>query len=106
MRRLIVPIIAALWVLSSGAQAEKCRPGGYDISIPAGYQHDKWVRSGRQDDVRFEYDDKLQALRGRPVHDWTSHAADAFRYLALTLDRRATNSGFYRRIDYPQHGVV
>jgi hypothetical protein len=40
------------------------------------------------------------------VHDWTSHAADAFRYLALTLDRRATLSGFYRRIDYPQQGVV
>jgi hypothetical protein len=33
-------------------------------------------------------------------------AADSFRYLALTLDRRATRSGFYRRIDYPQHGVV
>jgi phage terminase large subunit len=55
---------------------------------------------------RAEFDDKLQALRPRPVHDWTSHAADAFRYLALTLDRRATLSGFYRRIDYPQHGVV
>jgi hypothetical protein len=40
------------------------------------------------------------------VHDWTSHAADSFRYLALTLDRKATHSGFYRRIDYPQHGVV
>jgi hypothetical protein len=36
----------------------------------------------------------------------TSHAADAFRYLALTLDRRATLSGFYRHIEYPQHGVV
>jgi hypothetical protein len=46
------------------------------------------------------------ALRPRPVHDWTSHAADSFRYLALTLDRKATHSGFYRRIDYPQGGVV
>jgi phage terminase large subunit len=55
---------------------------------------------------RAEYDDKLQALRPRPVHDWTSHAADSFRYLALTLDRKATHSGFYRRIDYPQQGVV
>ena len=35
---------------------------------------------------RSEYDDKLQALKPRPVHDWTSHAADAFRYLAMTLD--------------------
>jgi hypothetical protein len=24
---------------------------------------------------RTEYDDKLQALRPRPVHDWASHAA-------------------------------
>jgi hypothetical protein len=56
MRKLIAPIVAALWVVSSGAQAERCRPGGYDISIPAGYQHDKWVRSGRQGDIRFEYD--------------------------------------------------
>jgi phage terminase large subunit len=28
---------------------------------------------------RAQYDDKLQALRPRPVHDWTSHAADSFR---------------------------
>jgi phage terminase large subunit len=35
---------------------------------------------------RSEFDDKLQALKPRPVHDWTSHAADAFRYLAMTLD--------------------
>jgi phage terminase large subunit len=55
---------------------------------------------------RAEYDDKLQALRPRAVHDWTSHAADAFRYLALTLDRKAAPAGFYRRIEYPQHGVV
>lgn len=38
---------------------------------------------------RAEYDDKLQTLRPRPVHDWTSHGADAFRYLAMTLDRVA-----------------
>lgn len=35
---------------------------------------------------RSEYDDKLQSLKPRPVHDWASHAADAFRYLAMTLD--------------------
>jgi hypothetical protein len=38
---------------------------------------------------------RLDLARGRCV-----------RYLALTLDRKATHSGFYRRIDYPQHGVV
>jgi phage terminase large subunit len=55
---------------------------------------------------RAEYDDRLQALRPRPVHDWTSHAADSFRYLALTLDRKAMQTGFYRRIEYSQVGVV
>ena len=35
---------------------------------------------------RSEFDDKLQSLKPRPVHDWASHGADAFRYLALTLD--------------------
>jgi phage terminase large subunit len=28
---------------------------------------------------RADYDDKLQALRPHPLHDWTSHAADSFR---------------------------
>jgi phage terminase large subunit len=40
---------------------------------------------------RAEFDEKLQALKPRPVHDWTSHAADAFRYLAMSLDQHATS---------------
>ena len=35
---------------------------------------------------RAEYDDKLQTLKPRPVHDWTSHPADSMRYLAMTLE--------------------
>lgn len=38
---------------------------------------------------RAEFDDKLQALKPRPVHDWASHAADAVRYLAMTIDQHA-----------------
>ena len=34
---------------------------------------------------RTDFDDKLKAFRPRPLHDWTSHAADAFRYLAQGL---------------------
>jgi len=55
---------------------------------------------------RAEYDDKLQALRPHPVHDWTSHAADSFRYLAMTLDGRSARSGFYRRIEYSRQGFA
>lgn len=35
---------------------------------------------------RSEFDDKLMALKPRPLHDWTSHGADAKRILAMTLD--------------------
>jgi hypothetical protein len=53
---------------------------------------------------RSEFDEKLQALKPRPVHDWTSHAADAFRYLAMTLENRP--SGFDRKIEYPNLGII
>lgn len=55
---------------------------------------------------RSEWDDKLQALKPRPVHDYTSHAADAMRYLAMTLDRYAVSAKFNRTIEYPQLGTV
>lgn len=55
---------------------------------------------------RAEFDDKLQALKPRPVHDWTSHAADAFRYLALSLDKWASNTGFNRKIEYQNLGIA
>lgn len=55
---------------------------------------------------RSEYDDKLQALKPRPVHDWASHAADAFRYLAMTLDTQIVNTGFNRPLNYPRMGVA
>src|SRR5262249_25618893 len=45
-------------------------------------------------------------LKPHPVHDWASHAADSFRYLALTLDARAARSGFHRRLEYAEQGVV
>ena len=53
---------------------------------------------------RSEFSSKLQALRPTPVHDWASHAADSFRYLAMTLDSTTDTSGFGRRIRYPNTG--
>ena len=32
-----------------------------------------------------EYDDEMKVFKNKPRHDWTSHAADAFRYLAIGL---------------------
>ena len=48
---------------------------------------------------RAEFDDKLQSLKPRPVHDWTSHAADAFRYLAMSLD---SLTGAVIRVEEPE----
>jgi phage terminase large subunit len=53
---------------------------------------------------RSEFDAKLQTLKPHPVHDWTSHAADSFRYLAMTLDSQIVNTGFNRPIIYPPQG--
>lgn len=32
---------------------------------------------------RTEWDDKARVFKDRPKHDWTSHAADSFRYMAI-----------------------
>jgi phage terminase large subunit len=55
---------------------------------------------------RADYDHTHRTLKPQPVHDWASHAADAFRYLAMTLDRRTVATGFNRRIEYAGTGVV
>lgn len=47
-----------------------------------------------------QWDDKLQEFKNQPVHDWSSHPADAFRYFAtgLTMPRqRSQKSEFMRR---------
>lgn len=36
---------------------------------------------------RRELNEKLGEFRSTPVHDWASHGADAFRYLAVAIDK-------------------
>lgn len=36
---------------------------------------------------RREYAEKLGQFKPTPLHDWASHGADAFRYLAMSVDR-------------------
>lgn len=38
---------------------------------------------------RAEYDEKTRAFKDNPRHDWTSHSADAFRYLAMAWKEMA-----------------
>ena len=51
---------------------------------------------------RREYDDKRRTWRERPLHDWTSNAADAFRYLAISRD--PLRSTRYVKLDIPDYG--
>lgn len=51
---------------------------------------------------RSEYDERRGVFSSRPLHDWTSHAADSFRYLALGLKPSAR----YEKINYPSLGIV
>jgi len=49
---------------------------------------------------RANYDEKNQTLRERPLHNWASHGADAFRCLAMGLERathRPKKAGTARR---------
>lgn len=40
---------------------------------------------------RREYDEKRDVFFDKPVHDWCSHASDAFRYLAIGLNERTSD---------------
>lgn len=51
---------------------------------------------------RREYDDKRQEFRPHPLHDWTSHYADAAREFATSYRK----SGSARPINYPSGGIV
>ena len=50
---------------------------------------------------RSEYDDKRRTLRRSPLHDWSSHGADAFRQYAMHRPRKGREP-----IVYPNYGVV
>ena len=39
------------------------------------------------ENYRQEYDPKHKVYRPRPLHDWSSHYCDAFRYLAVSLPK-------------------
>lgn len=71
---VIVPQLSVMDGINAGRvtmpkvwfDAERCRDG---------------IEALRQ--YRAEYDEKTRAFKDQPRHDWTSHAADAFRYAAL-----------------------
>lgn len=42
---------------------------------------------------RREFDEKRQVFYDKPLHDWSSHGADAFRYLAVGMDTQTSSWG-------------
>lgn len=56
---------------------------------------DKEVKQGLDAlrNYRRNYDEKRNVFYDSPLHDWCSHAADAFRYLAVGLDESSSDWG-------------
>ena len=56
---------------------------------------DKNVKQGLDAlrNYRRNYDEKRNVFFDSPLHDWCSHAADSFRYLAVGLDESGTDWG-------------
>ena len=53
---------------------------------------------------RRQYDEKRDVFFDKPVHDWCSHASDAFRYLAVGLDEG--NSDWNKPLEINNSWVV
>lgn len=51
---------------------------------------------------RRQWDDRLRTFKQNPLHDWASHGADAFRYLALGLPDMVEDGLGY--VDYGHYG--
>ncbi len=49
-----------------------------------------------------EWDEKNKTFKSTPKHDWASHGADAFRYLAVALDKHVSSPSFNRKLNYPK----
>lgn len=53
---------------------------------------------------QWDYNARLDEFKPTPLHNWASHGADAFRYLALGLDVNADNP--WKPIKYSDKGIV
>ena len=43
---------------------------------------------------RAERNERHEVLKAHPLHDWSSHGSDAFRYLIMGMDERAKSAGW------------
>lgn len=54
---------------------------------------------------RRELNEKLGEFRSNPVHDWASHGADAYRYLAVAIDKAGARPKL-APLAYDRRGIV
>jgi hypothetical protein len=101
-------------ILSSlGVRATVCKPFGLDDGLEATRLFLKrcWFDQTRCKDgiealqnYRREENTRTGELKSEPVHDWASHAADAFRYAALAL--KDSSNDRWKPLEYPKQGIV
>lgn len=48
---------------------------------------------------QYEWDDKLWQFKKEPIHDFTSHDADWFRYMAIIFNHLTKKSEIEKEID-------
>src|SRR5665213_3559750 len=55
---------------------------------------------------RWDYNKRMGEMKSQPVHDWSSHGADAFRYAALSIrgGKEAPQRQKWKPINYPKRG--
>lgn len=98
---------------SLGLRATVCKQFGLDDGLEAARLFLKrcWFDQTRcklgleaLQNYRRDENTKTGELKSEPVHDWASHAADAFRYAALGL--KETQNRWGKPITYANQGIV
>lgn len=55
---------------------------------------------------QWDYSLRLDEVKAIPLHNWASHGADAFRYLALMADWAIPNPGWGKKLQYDSRGII
>jgi phage terminase large subunit len=55
---------------------------------------------------RCEWDESLRTFKRKALHDWTSHASDAFAYLALMVGSLNPKAGFSGKLNYRRVAII
>ena len=56
--------------------------------------------------IALRFPRMLRIRHDKPLHDWTSHASDAFRYLAMQLPGDARDDDWSKPLRYSSKGIV